>query len=49
MIRDSTRGRYALRAMVDVAQYPADGPVPREDVAVKSSRSSPQARRSAGL
>ena len=33
MIRISTRGRYALRAMVDVAQHSGNGPVPRQDIA----------------
>jgi Rrf2 family cysteine metabolism transcriptional repressor len=35
MIRISTRGRYALRAMVDVAQHSANGPVPRQDIAAR--------------
>lgn len=29
----STKGRYALRLMVDIAQYGGDGPVPLRDVA----------------
>lgn len=33
MIRVSTRGRYALRAMVDLAQYIDSGPVGRQDIA----------------
>lgn len=33
MIRVSTRGRYALRAMVDVAQYDDTGPVGRRNIA----------------
>jgi Rrf2 family transcriptional regulator, cysteine metabolism repressor len=33
LIRISTRGRYALRAMLDVAQHSGDGPVPRQDIA----------------
>jgi Rrf2 family protein len=35
MIRISTRGRYALRAMVDVAQHSAKGAVPRQDIAAR--------------
>lgn len=35
MIRISTRGRYALRAMVDVTQHSANGPVPRQDIAAR--------------
>lgn len=33
MIRISTRGRYALRAMVDVALHADQGPVLRQDIA----------------
>ena len=35
MIRISTRGRYALRAMVDVAQHGDRGPVPRHEIATR--------------
>lgn len=33
MIRISTRGRYALRALLDVAQHDGGGPVSRQDIA----------------
>ena len=33
MIRVSTRGRYALRAMVDLALHNGQGPVLRQDIA----------------
>jgi Rrf2 family cysteine metabolism transcriptional repressor len=32
-MRISTRGRYSLRAMVDVAQHSGNGPVSRQDIA----------------
>lgn len=32
-MRLSTRGRYALRAMVDLAMYADSGPVPRNEIA----------------
>lgn len=35
MIRISTRGRYALRAMVDVALHADRGPVLRQDIAAR--------------
>jgi Rrf2 family protein len=35
MLRVSTRGRYALRALVDVAQHSDEGPVLRRDVAAR--------------
>jgi Rrf2 family protein len=37
MIRISTRGRYALRAMVDVAQHSENGPVARQDIAARQA------------
>ena len=33
MIRISTRGRYALRAMVDLALHANEGPILRQDIA----------------
>jgi len=35
MVRISTRGRYALRAMVDLAQHASGRPVPRHDIAAR--------------
>jgi len=32
-MRLSTRGRYAVRAMIDLALYEAEGPVQRQDIA----------------
>ena len=35
MLRFPTRGRYALRAMVDLAQHAGGQPVPRHDIAAR--------------
>ncbi len=35
MIRISTRGRYAVRAMLDLAQHGDNGPVPRQEIAAR--------------
>jgi Rrf2 family protein len=35
VIRISTRGRYALRALVDLALYAGEGPVARQDIAAR--------------
>ena len=35
MMRISTRGRYALRAMVDVALHAGEGPVSRQEIAAR--------------
>lgn len=35
MIRISTRGRYALRALVDLALHADEGPVARQDIAAR--------------
>ena len=40
MLRVSTRGRYALRALVDVAQHSDEGPVLRRDIAARQEVSS---------
>jgi Rrf2 family protein len=39
MLAISTRGRYALRAMVDLAQHSKNGPVPRQDIAKRQALS----------
>ncbi|OQY20762.1 MAG: hypothetical protein B6I34_08405 [Anaerolineaceae bacterium 4572_32.1] len=39
MIRISTRGRYALRAMVDLALHTDEGPVSRQDLAEREELS----------
>ena len=39
MLRMSTRGRYALRAMVDLALHADEGMVPRQDVAERQELS----------
>lgn len=40
MIRISTRGRYAMRAMVDVARHANGSPVPRQEIADRQDISS---------
>jgi Rrf2 family protein len=40
VIRISTRGRYALRAMVDVARHGDETPVPRQGIAERQNISS---------
>ena len=35
MIRVSTQGRYALRAMIDIGLHQDRGPVPRQDIAAR--------------
>jgi Rrf2 family iron-sulfur cluster assembly transcriptional regulator len=40
MIRISTRGRYAMRAMVDVARHANGSPVPRQEIADRQNISS---------
>ena len=37
MIRITTRGRYAVRAMVDLALHGGDGPVARHDIAQRQA------------
>jgi len=37
MMRISTRGRYALRAMVDMALHAGEGPVARQDIAARQA------------
>ena len=39
MLKVSTRGRYALRAMLDVAQYGSAAPVPRSEIAERQELS----------
>ena len=43
VMRLSTVGRYALRAMVDLALYATGGPVPRYEIAARQEVSLPQA------
>ncbi len=38
-MRISTRGRYAVRAMLDLAQHGGDDPVPRQEIAVRQAMS----------
>jgi Rrf2 family protein len=40
VIRISTRGRYAMRAMVDVARHTNGEPVPRQEIAERQNISS---------
>jgi len=40
MIRISTRGRYAMRAIVDVARHTNGTPVPRQEIAERQNISS---------
>lgn len=47
-MRMSTRGRYALRAMVDLARHQEDEPVPREEISRRQDIPSPYLARLLG-